>query len=149
MSKIYEVIAVFRKGGTRHYSYPHPFDERFVRIFPTKDSATRWVEDNFTRYVNYIPSFCDFLIVGEELRNYENDISKVAIEPRTWVAARLSEDLKYIEITGFEKEKSEYVEHTTFSNRDREYVIFYRLPLTIRSRKDIINYIKKRIEIEK
>ena len=119
-----------------------------VKTCSTKDEANEWIEENFIRYVTSVDGFCDFKVTEKEV--YSDTIEEAGdtkAVSKYWVLAELDKDLNIISTLDFiqDKNRPDLNEYGYFDKMFKKYHVLYLMPLTdIKTRKDVIAYIKKR-----
>ena len=119
-----------------------------VKTFSTKDEANEWIEENFIRYVTSVDGFCDFKVTEKEV--YKDTAEEAGVSKavtKYWVLAELDKDLNIVGTLDFiqDKNRPDLNEYGYFDKMFKKYRVLYLMPLTdIKTRKDVVEYIKKR-----
>ena len=119
-----------------------------VKTFLSKHEANEWIEENFIRYVTSVDGFCDFKVTEKEVYNDTvEEAGDTKAVSKYWVLAELDKDLNIIGTLNFiqDKNRPDLNEYGYFDKMFKKYRVLYLMPLTdIKTRKDVVEYIKKR-----
>ena len=151
--KVYDVKMWFHNDTIEdaiNWSY---IDSMVVKTFSTEKLAAEYIEENFVRFMNEVDGFCDLFIrekdVDEEVEPLEN---KVAPASYFWVSATLDRFFNVKEIRKFIKDdgnRNDLKERESVDHTYKEYSVCYKMPMAgIKTRKDVVEYIKKRAKEE-
>ena len=151
--KVYDVKMWFHNDTIEdaiNWSY---IDSMVVKTFSTEKLAEEYIEENFVRFMNEVDGFCDLFIrekdVDEEVEPLEN---KVAPASYFWVSATLDRFFNVKEIRKFIKDdgnRKDLKERESVDHVYKEYSVCYKMSMDgIKTRKDVVEYIKKRAKEE-
>ena len=143
--KVYDVKMKYHNDGIEHeINWPYT-ETMVVKTFTTEKLAEKYVEENFIRFMNEVDGFCDLLIYERNVEDKVEEVDKTTA-PIFWVSATLNRHFQVKEMD-FNKDdgKEDLEEHVYVDNMDKEYSVRYKMPMSgIKSREDVISYIKKR-----
>lgn len=141
MSKIYVV-------NKYSFNYDKRYDIRPVKMFLTRKEAEVWIENNFVLALNTDPKFSDFKIRKVNLTETDSILApKSTTRGDKWIYAEVSKNFKDVEILGFGKEKSDYNETCIYSKNISRYRVFYRIPKGIKTRSEIVEFVKSCVRV--
>lgn len=141
--KVYEVKMKYHNDAIEaDINWPYT-ESMVVKTFTTEKLADQYVEENFVRFMNEVEGFCDLLIYERIVDGKVEEVDKTTA-PIFWVSARLNRHFQVIEME-FIKDQGDLEEHVYTDNMDKEYSVRYKMPMNgIKTREDVISYIKKR-----
>lgn len=149
MSKKVYVVEMMYHNAELENAINGPYvDNEVVKTFSTKDEANDWIEENFIRYVTSVDGFCDFKVTEKEV--YKDTAEEAGVTKavsKYWVLAELDKDLNIVGTFDFiqDKNRPDLNEYGYFDKMFKKYRVLYLMPLTdIKTRKDVVEYIKKR-----
>ena len=143
--KVYDVKMKYHNIGLeRELNWPYT-ETMVVKSFTSQKLAEEYVEKHFIRFMNEVDGFCDLLIYEKVVDEKVEDVDKTTA-PIFWVSARLDRHFQIKEMDFINKGEGEGLkEHIYVDNMDKEYSVLYKMPMNgIKTREDVISYIKKR-----
>lgn len=128
-----------------------PFIEKMiVKIFLTKEKAEKWVEENFIHYVKKDSTFCDFKITEKEVDEEDEVVKDATLGEGYCIDATVDANLEKVRINGFSKYTDLFIGHAYRDFMDKSFQISCRLPENLKTRTEVINFLKaKALEINK
>ena len=130
------------------FNYDKRYDIRPVKMFLTKKEAEIWIENNFVLAMNTDPKFSDFKIRKVNITETNPILApKSTTRGDKWIYAEVSKDLKDVEILGFKKGKTDFNETCIYSKIISRYCVIYRLPRGIKTRSEIVEYVKSCVKV--